>query len=395
MNNIAKLGFGMMRLPLAGSAIDFDTACKMVDLFFESGGAWIDTAWGYHNGESEPFVGRAIARRHPRQRFLLATKLPVWLVEKPEDAQRIFQTQLERTGVQWFDRYLLHALNQERLERLEVNGLWDFARSLKARGLIKSYGFSFHDTADVLESILSAHPDVDFVQLQINYLDWEDPLIQSRKCYEVARAHKKPVVVMEPVKGGVLAALPDEAAAPLRALHPDWSDARWALNFCLDLEGVDLVLSGMSDMGQMTENLTHIRRIFAPWRGGKGRVAGGRPAAGGHAVDRLHRPRLLCRGLPPAHQHPRHLRYCHLRHALWRPAHAGEPLRGTDQNRSGRADCIACGACEEKACSQRLEIIRLLRKRRAARPGLTSSCLDAFTPENRGVFRCLEMYRSG
>jgi predicted aldo/keto reductase-like oxidoreductase len=360
MNNIAKLGFGMMRLPLAGSAIDFDTAYKMVDLFFESGGAWIDTAWGYHNGESEPFVGRAIARRHPRQRFLLATKLPVWLVEKPEDAQRIFQTQLERTGVQWFDRYLLHALNQERLERLEVNGLWDFARSLKAQGLIKSYGFSFHDTADVLESILSDQPDVDFVQLQINYLDWEDPLIQSRKCYEVARAHKKPVVIMEPVKGGMLAALPEEAAAPLRALHPDWSDARWALNFCLDLEGVDLVLSGMSAMGQMTENLDTFA-AFSPL--GEAERAALREAA--RRLEAM--PSIACTACGYCVEGcPQHINIPGIFDIATSAMRFGaQPVlvnryEELIKNGSGRAgDCIACGACEE-SCPQRLEIIRLL-----------------------------------
>lgn len=255
MNCISKLGMGMMRLPLANGEIDLHTAIGMADRFLSAGGVWFDTAWGYHSGKSEPAVGDAVVKRHPRASFNLATKLPVWLVQKPEDPEKLFREQLARTGAGYFDRYLLHALNGERLPALDELGVWDFMRSLKAKGLAKSIGFSFHDTSDVLEKILSAHPEMEFVQLQLNYMDWEDEHVQSRLCYETARAHGVAVVVMEPVKGGVLGALPEKARQPLRALHPNWSDARWALSFCLSLEGVATILSGMSSPDQMADNL--------------------------------------------------------------------------------------------------------------------------------------------
>lgn len=263
MNVIGKLGMGMMRLPQAGGEIDLETTKKMADLFLEAGGIWVDTAYGYHNGKSEFAVREAVVARHPRDSFQLATKLPVWLVKTPEDPERLLQEQLSRTGAGSFDRYMLHALGAERLPLLEELGVWDFLKSVKARGLAKSIGFSFHDTADVLEQILSKHPEAEFVQLQINYLDWEDKDVQSRLCYETARAHGVDIIIMEPIKGGSLGALPAEVSVPLRALHPDWSDARWALEFCLSLDGVSTVLSGMSEPGQMTDNI-HSFKHFEP-----------------------------------------------------------------------------------------------------------------------------------
>lgn len=265
MNAIAKLGMGMMRLPQADGAIDPVTTGQMADLFLDAGGLWFDTAWGYHNGNSEPAVRDAVVRRHPRESFKLATKLPVWLVKAPGDAEPLLQEQLRRTGAGWFDRYMLHALGAERLSALEELGVWEFLKSVKARGLARSIGFSFHDTADVLERILSAHPEAEFVQLQVNYLDWEDGRVQSRLCFETARAHGVDVIIMEPVKGGMLGALPEKACAPLRAVHPDWSDARWALSFCLALDGVSTILSGMSEPGHVTDNIQTFRG-FEPLR---------------------------------------------------------------------------------------------------------------------------------
>ncbi len=255
MNAMQKLGMGMMRLPLAGGEIDMSATCRMADRFLEAGGTWVDTAWGYHGEKSEPAVRAAFTQRHPRSAFQLATKLPVWLVNHPEDSEKLLREQLARTGAAYVDRYLLHALGAERLESLDKNGVWESHKAFKARGLVKSIGFSFHDTADVLEKILAAHPETEFVQLQINYLDWEDERVQSRLCYEVARKYGVDIVVMEPVKGGVLGALPDAARKPLRAIHPDWSDAKWALSFCLSLPGVVTVLSGMSNEEQMEDNI--------------------------------------------------------------------------------------------------------------------------------------------
>ena len=263
MNEIAKLGMGMMRLPQADEEIDLTTTKQMADLFLEAGGFWFDTAWGYHNGKSEPAVHDAVVARLPRESFKVATKLPVWLVKAPGDAERLLQEQLRRTGAGYFDRYMLHALGAVRLPALDELGVWDFLKTVKERGLAKSIGFSFHDTADVLETILSAHPEVEFVQLQINYHDWEDERVQSRKCYETARAHGVDVIIMEPVKGGVLGKLPEKAAAPLRAVHPDWPDARWALTFCLSLPGVSTILSGMSEPGHVADNI-HTFQNFKP-----------------------------------------------------------------------------------------------------------------------------------
>ena len=263
MNVMNKLGFGMMRLPLAGGEIDFDATCQMADRFLAAGGTWVDTAWVYHSEKSEPMVRATFTKRHPRASFLLATKLPVWLVKSPEDSEKFFHEQLARTGAEYIDRYLLHALSAERLDSLDKNGVWETHKSLKAKGLVKSIGFSFHDTADVLEKLLAAHPETEFVQLQINYLDWEDENVQSRLLYEVARKYGVDIVVMEPIKGGMLGSLPEEARKPLRAIHPEWPDARWALSFCLSLPGVVTVLSGMSNIEQMEDNI-HTFSNFEP-----------------------------------------------------------------------------------------------------------------------------------
>lgn len=255
MNQIKQLGLGMMRLPVANGEIDIAHTSRMVDKFIENGGVWFDTAWGYHNEKSEPTVRQTVTERYPRESFHLATKLPVWLVKTEDDPERLTQEQLRRTGATYFDRYMLHALNRGRLENLEKCKVWDYLKGLKERGVARQIGFSFHDTADVLDQILTAHPGLDFVQLQINYLDWEDDKVQSRKCYETARAHGVDIVVMEPVKGGMLGALPESVSKPLRAVRPDWSDARWALAFCMSLPGVATILSGMSNMEQLEDNL--------------------------------------------------------------------------------------------------------------------------------------------
>ncbi len=361
MNVIEKLGMGMMRLPQSGGEIDLAETGRMADGFLSGGGVWFDTAWGYHNGKSEGGVKAAVTDRHPREAFRLATKLPVWLVKGPEDPEKLFHTQLARTGAAYFDRYLLHALNGERLAALDEFGEWAFLRSLKEKGLARSIGFSFHDTADVLETILSAHPEVEFVQLQINYLDWEDEKVQSRKCYECARAHGVDIVVMEPVKGGVLSTLPEKAAAPLRALHPDWSDARWALSYCLSLPGVATILSGMSTFDQMTENIETFRH-FEPL--GEAEQAALQEAvktlrampsipctACGYCVDgcpqKINIPGIFETATSVMRFGPQPSLLSHYKWLL--------------ANGSGRAgDCIACQACEGN-CPQHLEISSLLR----------------------------------
>ena len=254
MNAAGKLGFGLMRLPKKDDGkIDIDQTKAMVDMFLDAGFDYFDTAWAYEG--SEDAIREALVERYPRESFRLATKNASWIKCKTrEDAIDQFEASLERTGAGYFDNYLLHNLGGNRTHFFDDFGMWDFVREKKAEGKIRHYGISVHCTWQELDGILSAHPDIEFVQLQINYADWEDRTIQSRLCYETARKHGKPVIVMEPVKGGLLANPPDSVKEMFSKMN-DWSPAAWALRFAAGLEGVDTVLSGMSDIAQMEENI--------------------------------------------------------------------------------------------------------------------------------------------
>ena len=257
---IPKLGFGLMRLPMLGDEIDLEQTKRMADQFLEAGFRYFDTAYGYNDGKSEAAVKPVLVDRYPRERFLLATKLPAWAGAKSkEDAEQMFYTSLERTGAGYFDFYLLHNMGRERTEIFERWDLWRFLEDRKREGLIRHFGFSFHDGADALDKLLTSHPEAEFVQLQINYADWESLSVQSRLCYETARRHGKPIIVMEPVKGGTLATLPIQAEAPLRESRPDLSTASWGIRFAASLEGVITVLSGMSNLEQMEGNLRYMK----------------------------------------------------------------------------------------------------------------------------------------
>lgn len=255
---IGKLGFGLMRLPMNGDEIDLEQMKQMVDKFIEKGFTYFDTAYAYVNGKSEVAVKEAIVNRYPRDKFQLATKMPIWLVKKYEDMQPIFDTQLERTGAGYFDYYLLHSLNQGSIQRLEEIGAWDFVSEMKKKGLIKHIGFSFHDKAEYLDKLLTMHPETEFVQLQINYVDWESDKVQSRLCYEIARKHNKPIIVMEPVRGGALAVLGPELQAIFKEANPSMSIASWAVRYVASLDGIMTVLSGMSNLEQMDDNLSYM-----------------------------------------------------------------------------------------------------------------------------------------
>lgn len=248
-----KLGFGLMRLPKANEAIDVPQVCEMVDHFLAAGFTYFDTAYVYDG--SEVAAKAALVDRHPRASYTLATKLHVGKCANAEEARKELETSLARTGAGYFDYYLLHALMANNVDKYEEFGLWDFVRELKANGTIRHYGFSFHDSPELLDKLLTEHPDVDFVQLQINYADWENPEVQSRACYEVARKHGKQVVIMEPVKGGALANPPEQVKALFDAAKPGASYASWALRFAASLDGVLAVLSGMSNLEQVDDNL--------------------------------------------------------------------------------------------------------------------------------------------
>ena len=262
-----KLGFGMMRLPMPDpnqqEKIDFEQVCSMVDAFLEKGFTYFDTAYMYHKGQSEITLREALVKRHPRSSFTVADKMPLYHLKDgtEEDQDRIFHEQLEKCGVEYFDYYLLHNMNQESYQTAQRLDTFSYLLKKKEEGYIKHLGFSFHDKEGLLEEILTAHPEVEFVQLQLNYLDWEDERVQSRKCYEVAVKHGKYVIVMEPVKGGKLASVPEDVNAMFRAAHPDWSPASWAVRFAASLPNVKMVLSGMSDMDQILDNTRSMQEM--------------------------------------------------------------------------------------------------------------------------------------
>ena len=258
MTEIKKLGFGCMRLPLLNgefNQVDKPALNQMVDYFLEHGFTYFDTAWFYHKCQSEAALKECLVERYPRSSFQLADKMPLALINEEKELPEYFNTQLERCGVSYFDYYLVHDMGKDRFAVAEKTHVFDFLAQKKADGMIKQLGFSFHDTPEVLEQLLTAHPDVDFVQLQLNYLDWDSEVTQSRRLWEIAKQHNKPIIVMEPVKGGMLAELPEEAAALLKAAAPDKSLASWAIRFAASQENVLVVLSGMSNMEQLKDNI--------------------------------------------------------------------------------------------------------------------------------------------
>lgn len=252
---INKLGFGFLRLPKEGDEFDWDTICQMVDVFMAGGGTYFDTCYTYLNGMSEYGIKKCVAERKLRDSFQLCDKLPGYLFKSYDDCQKYFDEELSRCGVDWFDVLMLHWLNDENYSIAEKYDEFRFLREKKAETKAKRIGFSYHGDATLLDRILTAHPEVDVVLMQLNYLDWESEGIQSRKCYETCLRHGKSVMVMEPVKGGSLAKLPNDAEAKLRLRHPDWTPSDWALRFVQSLPGVEICLSGMSTVEQVRANI--------------------------------------------------------------------------------------------------------------------------------------------
>jgi predicted aldo/keto reductase-like oxidoreductase len=257
---IRKLGFGLMRLPQEKGVIDVEQVKEMVDLFMDAGFTYFDTAWAYAG--SEDAIRQALVERYPRESYQLATKNAAWINCKTrEEAYAQFDMSLERTKAGFFDFYLLHNLGEGRSHYFDDYDVWNWVQGKKEAGLIKHVGFSFHSTPEELEEILNAHPEMEFVQLQINYADWDNPAVQSKRCYEVARKHGKPVIIMEPVKGGMLATPPEAVEKIMKAAEPESSVASWAVRFAADLDGVITVLSGMSNVAQMKDNLSYMKNF--------------------------------------------------------------------------------------------------------------------------------------
>ena len=347
-----KLGFGLMRLPKKAECIDIDRTAAMADEFLARGYTYFDTAYVYEGSEDAFF--QAIGSRHKREEYLLADKLPLWTMKCKEDAESIFQTSLSRCGTDYFDYYMLHSLTDDKIGQLEEYDCWNFCLRKKAEGKIRNFGFSFHGSPAVLEKLLTEHPEVDFVQLQINYLDWNNGVIASGKCYEIARRFDKPIIVMEPVKGGTLANLKPEAAALLK----DGSPASYALRFAATLPGVMMVLSGMSDEAQMRENLDTFDKL-------KELSAKERTAIEQVSRITLDSPVIACtacgycvEGCPMDIPIPKIF-----------SAYNKEQLSANGKERYEKAvaaggtasECIGCGACEG-VCPQHLPIIDTLKQ---------------------------------
>ena len=249
-----NFGFGCMRLPKIGDEIDEAQFCAMIDQFIAAGFNYFDTARPYHWKLSEKALKTCLADRYDRSAFLLANKLSPNFFEKEEEIRPLVEDQLAACGVEYFDFYLMHAMSAERHQKYLDTHAYDIAQQLKAEGKLRHVGMSFHDTAEALDKILTDRPELEFVQLQFNYVDYDDPSVQSRLCYEVCRKHNKPVMVMEPVKGGTLVNLPEEA----KALLPNGSPASYAIRYAAGFEGIVMVLSGMSNMEQMDDNLSYM-----------------------------------------------------------------------------------------------------------------------------------------
>jgi len=358
-----KLGFGLMRLPEKDGVIDISHVNRMVDAYMQAGMNYFDTAYVYHGGNSEKAIKEALVKRYPRDQFMLATKLPAWCLKGPEDRDRVFNEQLERCGVDYFDFYLLHSIedgsNGDTYERLDC---FNWGLQKKAEGKIRHFGFSFHGSPIYLIQVLDAHPEIEFVQIQLNYADWKNPVVRSGELYEILHNRNIPMIIMEPVKGGTLASLTPELEAMYRAARPNASIASWALRFVGSLPGVMTILSGMSTEEQMKDNIGTFAN-FEPLTDDEKRL-----------VEKvrsimLNVPQIGCTscryctpGCPMNISIPdvfRAVNTMNLYGDVFRPKAFYGGVIGQGHGRA--SDCIACGQCEG-VCPQHLPIIDLLKE---------------------------------
>ncbi|MBR4471632.1 MAG: aldo/keto reductase [Erysipelotrichaceae bacterium] len=357
MEQTKKLGFGLMRLPKKGFGIDVEQTKKMVDLFMEAGFTYFDTAHVYPG--SEDAIRKALVERYPRDSYTLATKLYAPVAISESMAKKQFRTSLDRTGAGYIDYYLLHSIMESNYEKYDRFNLWDYAKQLKEEGLVRHYGFSFHGGPELLDELLKKHPDVEFVQLQINYADWNDSNIRSRENYEVARKHGKKIVVMEPVKGGNLANPPKQISQLFKEYDPEASCASWAIRFVASLDGILAVLSGMSNIDQMKDNLSYMKQ-FKPLSDEEMMIIRKAQEILGRSNSI---PCTACeycvKGCPMQIQIPKIFAAMNKRlsNGLINEAKA-DYLKAT-QNSSPK-DCIECGQCEG-ACPQYIKIISELK----------------------------------